>query len=208
MAVTYNHSNRFQEVFTKMGKPEAYQVPLRQLQGHDHLTSRESALAFLNDETWEHQPWGKGSGTMKQVIRHDEILRQNGEPDDGMAEFVHNWLDEHQDPATGYWFGERASPNNRACGAYKLICWLYRSRQWKINYLDKIVDTTLALQSPRGDFGVYLVSDGGDKPYRLKIRTPSFANLQALRHLLRDAYVADAVVILGSVDIVLGEVDR
>ena len=153
MAVTDNHSNRFQEVFTKMGKPEAYQVPLRQLQGHDHLTSRESALAFLNDETWEHQPWGKGSGTMKQVIRHDEILRQNGEPDDGMAEFVHNWLDEHQDPATGYWFGERASPNNRACGAYKLICWLYRPRQWKINYLDKIVDTTLALQSPRGDFG-------------------------------------------------------
>ncbi len=63
-------------------------------------------------------------------------------------------------------------------------------------------------ESPRGDFGVYLVSDGGDKPYRVKVRTPSFANLQALQHLLRDAYVADAVVILGSLDIVLGEVDR
>jgi NADH-quinone oxidoreductase subunit D len=63
-------------------------------------------------------------------------------------------------------------------------------------------------ESPRGDFGVYLVSDGGDKPYRVKVRTPSFANLQALQHMLRDAYVADAVVILGSIDIVLGEVDR
>ena len=63
-------------------------------------------------------------------------------------------------------------------------------------------------ESPRGDFGVFLVSDGGDKPYRLKVRAPSFANLQALRHLLRDAYVADAVVILGSIDIILGEVDR
>ncbi|MCI0440840.1 MAG: NADH-quinone oxidoreductase subunit D [Chloroflexi bacterium] len=63
-------------------------------------------------------------------------------------------------------------------------------------------------ESPRGDFGVFLVSDGGDMPYRVKVRAPSFANLQALKHLLRDAYVADAVVILGSIDIILGEVDR
>ena len=63
-------------------------------------------------------------------------------------------------------------------------------------------------ESPRGDLGVYLVSDGGDKPYRVKVRAPSFANLQALQHMLRDAYVADAVVVLGSIDIVLGEVDR
>ena len=63
-------------------------------------------------------------------------------------------------------------------------------------------------ESPRGDFGVYLVSDGKDKPYRVKVRAPSFANLQALQHMLREAYVADAVVILGSVDIILGEVDR
>ena len=63
-------------------------------------------------------------------------------------------------------------------------------------------------ESPRGDFAVYLVSDGSDKPYRLKVRTPSFATLQALKHMLRGAYVADTVVVLGSIDIVLGEVDR
>ena len=63
-------------------------------------------------------------------------------------------------------------------------------------------------ESPRGDFGVFLVSNGSDKPYRVKVRAPSFATLQAMRHLLRDAYVADAVVVLGSIDIVLGEVDR
>ena len=61
---------------------------------------------------------------------------------------------------------------------------------------------------PRGDFAVFLVSDGTDKPYRVKVRAPSFANLQAFKHMLRDAYVADAVVILGSIDIILGEVDR
>ena len=63
-------------------------------------------------------------------------------------------------------------------------------------------------ESPRGDFAVFLVSDGTDKPYRVKVRAPSFANLQAFKHMLRDAYVADAVVILGSIDIILGEVDR
>ncbi|MEE2885274.1 MAG: NADH-quinone oxidoreductase subunit D [Chloroflexota bacterium] len=69
-------------------------------------------------------------------------------------------------------------------------------------------DVYLRTESPRGDFGVYLVSDGSPKPYRVKVRAPSFANLQALQHLLRDSYVADAVVILGSIDIILGEVDR
>jgi len=63
-------------------------------------------------------------------------------------------------------------------------------------------------ESPRGDFGVFLVSDGTDKPYRVKVRAPSFANLQAIQHMLQEAYVADAVIILGSIDIVLGEVDR
>ena len=63
-------------------------------------------------------------------------------------------------------------------------------------------------ENPRGEIGVYLVSDGADKPYRLKVRPPSFCNLSALRRLLRDTWLADSVVVLGSLDIVLGEVDR
>jgi NADH-quinone oxidoreductase subunit D len=63
-------------------------------------------------------------------------------------------------------------------------------------------------ENPRGEIGVYLVSDGTDKPYRVKVRPPSFCNLSALRHILKDTWIADAVVILGSLDIVLGEVDR
>jgi NADH-quinone oxidoreductase subunit D len=63
-------------------------------------------------------------------------------------------------------------------------------------------------ENPRGEIGIYMVSDGTLRPYRVKVRGPSFCNLMALRHLLRDAYVADAVVIGGSIDIVLGEVDR
>ena len=69
-------------------------------------------------------------------------------------------------------------------------------------------DVYVKSENPRGEIGVYLVSDGSDKPYRVKVRPPSFSNLSALRHLVKDTYIADAVVILGSLDIVLGEVDR
>ncbi len=64
-------------------------------------------------------------------------------------------------------------------------------------------------ESPRGDFGVYIVTEGvKEMPYRLKVRSPSFCNLQALDILLKDAYIADVVTILGTLDIILGEVDR
>jgi len=63
-------------------------------------------------------------------------------------------------------------------------------------------------ENPRGELGVFLVSNGTDRPYRLKVRPPSFCNLSALERLLKDSWIADSVVILGSLDIVLGEVDR
>ena len=63
-------------------------------------------------------------------------------------------------------------------------------------------------ESPRGDLAVFLVSDGTDTPYRVKVRAPSFANLQALNHMLKSSYLADAVLILGSIDVIMGEVDR
>ncbi|MBI4336286.1 MAG: NADH-quinone oxidoreductase subunit D [Chloroflexi bacterium] len=69
-------------------------------------------------------------------------------------------------------------------------------------------ESYMRTENPRGEFGVYLVSDGSERPYRVKIRAPSFASVQALPRLLRDCYVADCVVVLGSLDIVLGDVDR
>ncbi|WP_261402940.1 NADH-quinone oxidoreductase subunit D [Chenggangzhangella methanolivorans] len=65
-----------------------------------------------------------------------------------------------------------------------------------------------AVEAPKGEFGVYLVSDGTNKPYRCKIRAPGFAHLQAMDHLCRGTMLADVSAILGSLDIVFGEVDR
>ncbi|MDD9798262.1 MAG: NADH-quinone oxidoreductase subunit D [Alphaproteobacteria bacterium] len=65
-----------------------------------------------------------------------------------------------------------------------------------------------AVEAPKGEFGVYLVADGSNKPYRCKIRAPGFAHLQALDYLSRNHMLADVSAILGSLDIVFGEVDR
>jgi NADH-quinone oxidoreductase subunit D len=65
-----------------------------------------------------------------------------------------------------------------------------------------------AIESPRGELGCYLVSDGSAKPYRMRIRGPSFVNLQTLPAMMRGGLVADAVAIISSVDPIMGEVDR
>ncbi|WP_419842573.1 NADH-quinone oxidoreductase subunit D [Candidatus Poriferisodalis sp.] len=69
-------------------------------------------------------------------------------------------------------------------------------------------ETYVAVESPRGELGCYLVSDGGPKPQRVHIRAPSFANLQSLPHLMYGGLLADAVAVISSIDPIMGEVDR
>ena len=66
----------------------------------------------------------------------------------------------------------------------------------------------VAIESPRGELGFYMVSDGSPKPFRCHVRAPSFANLQALPKLIEGRLIADVVACIGTIDIVLGEVDR
>ncbi len=66
----------------------------------------------------------------------------------------------------------------------------------------------VSIESPRGELGCYMVSDGSAKPYRMHIRGPSFVNLQSMPHMLRGGLIADAVAVISSVDPIMGEVDR
>ena len=65
-----------------------------------------------------------------------------------------------------------------------------------------------AIESPRGEMAYYVVSDGTAKPYRVHMRNPSFATLQALETMCKGRLLADVVAVIGSIDIVLGEIDR
>ena len=69
-------------------------------------------------------------------------------------------------------------------------------------------ETYTASEAPKGEFGVYLVSDGSNRPYRCKIKSPGFSHLQALDFMSKDHLIADVVTIIGTQDIVFGEVDR
>ena len=69
-------------------------------------------------------------------------------------------------------------------------------------------ETYMAVESPRGELGVYIASDGSSTPYRMHVRAPSFVNLQTLPHLMQNGLLADAVAVISSVDPIMGEVDR
>ena len=64
------------------------------------------------------------------------------------------------------------------------------------------------MEAPKGEFGCYLVSDGANKPYRVKLRAPGFVHMAALEEMVRGHMLADVVAIIGTIDVVFGEVDR
>jgi NADH-quinone oxidoreductase subunit D len=69
-------------------------------------------------------------------------------------------------------------------------------------------ETYTATEAPKGEFGVYLISDNKEKPYRCKIKAPGFGHLQALNDMSKGHMIADVVTIIGTQDIVFGEIDR
>ena len=69
-------------------------------------------------------------------------------------------------------------------------------------------ETYTVIEAPKGEYGVFLISDGTNKPYRCKIRSPGFAHLQALDFMAKNHMIADVVTIIGTQDIVFGEIDR
>jgi NADH-quinone oxidoreductase subunit D len=66
----------------------------------------------------------------------------------------------------------------------------------------------VGIEHPKGEFGIYLISDGANKPYRMKIRAPGFAHLQGMDELARGHMIADVTALMGTLDIVFGEIDR
>jgi NADH-quinone oxidoreductase subunit D len=85
---------------------------------------------------------------------------------------------------------------------------IHHFKLWTEGFLAPKGSIYSAVESPRGELGVFLESDGGPKPYRVHMRTPSFDNLAVLPEITKGHLVADLVAILASIDIVLGDIDR
>ncbi|MGV8997020.1 MAG: NADH-quinone oxidoreductase subunit D [Parvibaculaceae bacterium] len=102
----------------------------------------------------------------------------------------------------------KISPPKRADMKTSMEALIHHFKLYTEGYHVPAGEVYAAVEAPKGEFGVFLVSDGGNKPYKCKIRAPGFAHLQAMDFLCRGHMLADVAAILGSIDIVFGEVDR
>jgi len=92
--------------------------------------------------------------------------------------------------------------------AYSMESLIHHFKLWTEGFAPPLGEVYVRIESPRGEFSCYLSSDGSPKPRRVHFRTPSFANLSAMPQMTQGVFIADLVAIIGSIDIVLGDVDR
>jgi NADH-quinone oxidoreductase subunit D len=102
----------------------------------------------------------------------------------------------------------RISPPKRSEMKHSMEALINHFKLYTEGYKVPAGEAYAAVEAPKGEFGVYLISDGTNKPYRCKIRAPGFSHLQAMDYLIRGHMLADVPAVLGSLDIVFGEVDR
>lgn len=102
----------------------------------------------------------------------------------------------------------KVAPPSRADMKSSMEAMIHHFKLYTEGYHVPAGETYVAVEAPKGEFGVYLVSDGSNKPYRCHIRAPGFTHLQAFDFMSRKHMLADAVSIIGSLDIVFGEIDR
>ena len=102
----------------------------------------------------------------------------------------------------------KISPPRRSDMKESMEALIHHFKLYTEGYHVSAGETYTAVEAPKGEFGVYLIADGTNKPYKCKIRAPGFSHLQAMDYLLKGHMLADVPAVLGSLDIVFGEVDR
>lgn len=102
----------------------------------------------------------------------------------------------------------KVSPPPKTEITHSMESLIHHFKLWTEGFKPPRGDALAAIESPRGELATYIVSDGGPKPYRVHMRTPSFINLQSLPHMAKGQLMADLVALIASLDPVLGEVDR
>lgn len=102
----------------------------------------------------------------------------------------------------------KITPPNRSALKQSMESLIHHFELYTQGFIIPANETYICTEAPKGEFGVYLISDGSNRPYRCKIKAPGFSHLQALNHMSQGHMIADVVTIIGTQDIVFGEVDR
>ncbi|HHI75769.1 MAG TPA: NADH-quinone oxidoreductase subunit D [Gammaproteobacteria bacterium] len=116
------------------------------------------------------------------------------------------WL--RQNPGPVMIDDHKIAPPKRAEMKQSMEALIHHFKLFTEGYCPPEGEVYAAVEAPKGEFGVYLISDGANKPYRLKVRAPGFAHLAAMDEMARGHMLADVVAIIGTMDIVFGEIDR
>lgn len=117
-----------------------------------------------------------------------------------------DWLRKNQGPVISH--DNKVAPPPREVMKRDMESLIHHFKLFTEGYGVPAGETYATVEHPKGEFGIYLVSDGANKPYRVKIRAPGFAHLAALDEMVRGHMLADLVAVIGTQDIVFGEVDR
>ncbi|HPE60138.1 MAG TPA: NADH-quinone oxidoreductase subunit D [Thiolinea sp.] len=142
-----------------------------------------------------------GDSYDRYLVRMEEMRQSN----DIIRQCI-DWL--RANPGPVMLEGHRITPPQRVDMKQDMEALIQHFKLMTEGYSLPVGEVYTAIEHPKGEFGCYLVSDGANKPYRLKIRAPGFAHLSAMDEMVRGHMLADVVTIIGTQDIVFGEVDR
>ncbi|MRX27757.1 NADH-quinone oxidoreductase subunit D [Kangiella sp. HZ709] len=132
---------------------------------------------------------------MEEMRQSNKIIRQCIE-----------WLKENPGPVM--LDNHKVTPPNREAMKNDMEALIHHFKLFTEGYCVPEGEVYQAIEHPKGEFGIYLTSDGANKPYRLKIRAPGFAHLSAMNEMVKGHMLADVVAVIGTQDIVFGEIDR
>jgi NADH-quinone oxidoreductase subunit D len=145
-------------------------------------------------------PIGKNGDCWDRYLVRMEEMRQS-------LRIIHQVL-EHMPTGPVLTDDPKMAPPRRADMKHSMEALINHFKLYSEGYHVPEGETYTAVEAPKGEFGVYLVADGTNRPYRCKIRAPGYAHLQALDFMSKGHMLADAVTIIGTMDIVFGEIDR
>ncbi|GJM06591.1 MAG: NADH-quinone oxidoreductase subunit D [marine bacterium B5-7] len=137
----------------------------------------------------------------RYVVRVEEMRQSNR-----IVKQCIDWLRKNPGPVIAD--DHKIAPPSRAAMKEDMESMIHHFKLFTEGYIVPKGETYAAVEHPKGEFGIHLVSDGANKPYRLKIRAPGFVHISALDEMVRGHMLADVVAIIGTQDIVFGEVDR
>ncbi len=142
-----------------------------------------------------------GDSYDRYLVRMEEMRQSNR-----IIKQCVSWLQNNPGPVSVE--NSKVTPPNRNDMKKGMESLIHHFKLFTEGYCLPVGETYAAVEHPKGEFGIYLVSDGANKPYRVKIRAPGFAHMSAMDEMVRGHMLSDVVAVIGTQDIVFGEIDR